>query len=309
MIGHRRYRWTRVALFVASASLIALLAFWSLDYIRTYPERELKSAVVELVSGKLAAAHHGFDDYLRQRPDSIAVRYDLGILAETQENWPQATKWFSQVVILAPSNSTIAHRAQLHVRRCEYAAKLDALPGGKVRRKYSESISRARWFVRAGLAREAIAEAKQAKKLYPSGWEVYVVVAEAVSSQHKYQLATSLLKTALTIAPPEKKQSLQNAIRTTDSEAHAQGAADSIVARANALTKSSKYLAAAHLYQVAWLVQPDSAYELAAAEALLAGGKSREGQLLLRDVVRRYSGDTAKKARDLLAKMHTASSS
>jgi tetratricopeptide (TPR) repeat protein len=296
-------RW-RLPIAIAGIVLLAVAVVYILSTILAdRADRELKVAVAHMLKGDdLDAARRGLLHYLDEKPGSVVARYDLGLLAEAREDWPDALKWYGQVKVFVLARSPMALRTDIHIKRCQDAAAEDAQPGGKARRQYREMIARAQMFARAGLSREAIAEAAEAAKRNPQGWEVHVVTAEALAAQKRYQYAVGQLQVALSLAPPESRDAIERAIATNRREGAGQGAADVAIARANTMAKARNYLAAAHFYQVAWLHHHDAPYELAAAEAFIAGGAGREAKLLLQDILRRYPGAAADKAKALLAK-------
>jgi len=285
----------------------ALGGYYYQIYASHRADREFKNALALLVTGgDQGVAKDEFLDVLRQRPDAVEPRYDLGLIAEAHENWTEALKWFADVIARAPSESRIAKLAKLHMHHCKLAAAQDATPGGKLLREYGEALARARLFARSGLGEPALVEADKAEKLDPRGWEAHVIAAEALALGQQYRSAAAELKAALAFAPAEKQEALQNAVALNDRFAAAHVQAQNVAMEASNVAKKGNFLMAAHLYQVAWLTQHQPIFEFKAAESLIAAGKTAEGRVLLVDVTRRYAGPVAENARTLLLKFHSA---
>ena len=241
---------------------------------------KISEAISQMLRGNHLAANEELHAALTADPNSRTSRYALGMVAEADENWTEAIRWFQEVRSLSPTESKLATEAEQQIQICSENAKQDKQTDSKLDRRYNSMIARARFLVRFGLAKESVAEAAEALQLKPKGWEPYVITAEALALQAQYAKAGEQLELAIERAPDEKKEALHQAELTNSRYANAQ----KIAAKAIADLRRKDYSEAAAELHEAWSIEHRSNYGIAAAEAYIASGASREAKALLREV-------------------------
>ena len=184
--------------------------------------RKISEAISQMLQGNRIAASEELHAALTADPNSRSARYALGMVAEVDENWPDAIRWFQEVRSSSPAGSKLATEAEQQIKICSENAKQDEQASGKLDRRYNSMIARARVLVRFGLAKESVAEAAEALQLNPKGWEPDAITAEALASQGQYAKAGEQLKLAIERAPDEKREALHRAELTNSRYANAQ---------------------------------------------------------------------------------------
>lgn len=300
-MGIMRYGCVRMAL---TLSLVAVLPCRA-QVPASAPDGQLQAALYDFYHD--ANRQHldaACRDALQRNPSAIEPKYYLGVLAEADEKWSDAEKWFRQV---AESDATSIYgiRAKRELGKLISLEKTDATPQGKLRRKYEEDISSARLLEHHGFPSEALTAAAQAEILDPSRWEAPAVAGAILLEQHQIDLAEQFLQRARNLASakdrPAIDATLQQIPREREYLAHAKTAAAAMQAR--------DYAGAAKEYRAAWDLFPArSQYALASATAYMMAASYADAKTILEKVAAMPDKAAAVKASTLLKTVKTAQS-
>jgi len=209
--------------------------------------------------------------------------YELGLLAETQYDWPEAKRWFTKFCEL-DANSENSKRATQELQRLDRIAELEKTPEGRASRRYDETIIHGEVLLQLGLPKESIAEAAHAARIDDSRWEAYVVGAQALSVDGRFNEAEAFLRQALSraavadtsrlgnvagIGGSGTRAEIQQAIQECQKEEDYQG----LLKQAADQVQQQKYGAAAEDYRGALKDYPErEATALAYGDALAMSG-------------------------------------
>jgi tetratricopeptide (TPR) repeat protein len=149
-------------------------------------------------------AREGFLLSLQQDPTYALPHYNLGVLAEAEEDWNDAITYFEDFLRL-DQMSTYATKARSEVARLKQVRELDRTPEGKQRRRYEDAISKS-------MIKDAVRAAAIATQIDDRRWEAYALAATALSKQEFYEDAEWFLKQSIARAPEKIKINLANAL-------------------------------------------------------------------------------------------------
>jgi tetratricopeptide (TPR) repeat protein len=161
-------------------------------------------------NGSRKKAQAGFLRVIALDPGYALPYFNLGLLAEADEDWGVAISDFNRFLTLAP-NSAYRLRAQAEIEHATTAKQADSTPQGKLSRQYTDKIVRARALALSGMGKLAVAEAAEAANLDSSRWEAYAVIASALSRQGFDGDAARFLRMAIDRAPADKRPLLERA--------------------------------------------------------------------------------------------------
>jgi tetratricopeptide (TPR) repeat protein len=239
-----------------------------------------------------AACHQA----LERSGAAIEPKYYLGVLAEADENWTEAERWFAEV---AENDGTSIYgvRAKRELGKVVSLKKNDVTPEGKLRRKYEEAIASARLLERHGFPSEALTAAAQAEILDPSRWEAPAVAGAILLEQKQIDLAEQFLQRAQKLASAKDQPTIERALQQVPREreylGHAKAAATALQAR--------DYGKAAKEYSAAWSLFPARPqYALASATAYIMAGGYADARPILERVATMPDKAAALKAHALL---------
>jgi tetratricopeptide (TPR) repeat protein len=244
-------------------------------------------------------AREGYLQAIRIDPTYPQPRYNLGVLAEADEDWTEAAKWFTEYLRL-DNLSSYATKARAELGRVGRAQEQDSTPGGRRRRQYDEAVYRGRVLLRSGRPKEAVAEASAAAKIDDARWEAYALTADALSSQGLYVEAATFIQQAIERAPAAKRVGLQRVLDNYPKERQYRA-----LGRAGAQAlKARKYREAAADFISAWRLFPSrDEYGIAATVAYAIVGDKARAEALLTMLEQDPSPTTAQKVKEIRAKL------
>lgn len=158
-----------------------------------------------------AKASKGFLAAIKEDNTYALPRYNLGVMAEADERWDDAIKWFEEFLKLSDDAKYI-RSAKLELEKIKRIKELDKTPAGKSKRQYDELIAVANLQHKLGLAKESISTAAKAAEMSPDRWEAYVVVANALMEQKQWTQAVKFIQMAMKSAPKKVKETLKKAL-------------------------------------------------------------------------------------------------
>jgi serine/threonine protein kinase len=239
---------------------------------------------------------------LSLNPSYAQPRFDLGILAEGDEDWQAAYEWFRQYRRLEP-NSKMSVLAQIELDRIPAIEKLDSTPEGKKTRRYDDAVARSKMLFNSGLLKESVAAASGAVKIDNSRWEAYAIIGAALARENRFDLAGHFLAEAADRAPADKKPIFQKA---TDKCAKEKQAQDLALAGSKALSDRNYSLAASN-FDKAWDLDPtNNEYGLGAAVALVKLHKNSAASDDLNRLLTSRDPKVVSRAKLLLAKLDSS---
>jgi tetratricopeptide (TPR) repeat protein len=156
-------------------------------------------------------AEIGFLHSTRITPSYAPPWFDLGVLAESRQDWGGAIKYFQHYLTLEPAGADAGRaRSQLVLLAKYQDGSITA--GDTARMEYEASIARARALAAQGHLSAAAAEAKTAQVSHPDRWEAYAVLSLVAAKQKNSSQAASFRTLALEHAPVEKREQLKAAL-------------------------------------------------------------------------------------------------
>lgn len=165
-----------------------------------------------------AAARRGFLKAASQDASYPLPLYNLGVLAEADEDWDAAIRYFEQFRRL-DTGSEFSLKAQ---RKIEYLGRVrdaDATPEGRRRRLYEQALSEANTLANLGLVKEAVAVAGRAARLDDTRWEAYALIGNALSGRMLFADAAGFFRKAAERAPRDTKPGLLSALKLCETRA------------------------------------------------------------------------------------------
>ena len=129
-------------------------------------------------------------------PSFPAPRFNLGVLAEAQEDWDGAIEWFQQYLIL-DADSKWAMRARDEIERARRIKAIDIANSGPQKRRYDAYIELGRRMLTGGKTVDAVIEARRAAAVDDKRWEAFALAAAASSQAQKWDDAEKYLLGAI----------------------------------------------------------------------------------------------------------------
>jgi tetratricopeptide (TPR) repeat protein len=317
-------RWTHwlhhsaalILAFVSCSSVLAQESSAGPSSLQTAARRQaaasLHSALAQLLKDHDAAkARSGFLAAGAQDPSYAMPFYELGLLAETQDDWSAATQWFTKFRQL-DADSENSRLAAHELERLERIAELEKTPEGRKNRLYDEAIMHGEVLLQFGFPKEAVAEAARAARIDGSRWEPYVLGAQALSCNRRFIEAEAYLKEALARVPDEGSQpaglsglpgaraKIQLAIEECQKEEHYQ----ELLKQAKSHVQQKKYADASEDYRSALKDYPTrEECALAYGDALAMSGAYAPAAKLFTDLRSSIDPAIAQHARESLGRL------
>ena len=244
-------------------------------------------------------ARAGFLAAIQADPAYAAPRYNLAMLAESDEHWDEAIKWLQEFRKLDAVSHT-AVRAELEIERINVIRDLDKTPEGKVKRRYDDDITLAKRLLSIGMPKDAVREASAAARMDAGRWEAYALSGAALAAQSDYEGAAAMLQKGLDRAAPEKRPGLQAVLDQCKLESHYKA----VGLAGTAALEMRDYKRAAALFEEGWQLFPmRGAYGLAAALAWTGSGDMPKAKEYLDRLSQSKDPETVRKARQMQAKI------
>jgi Tfp pilus assembly protein PilF len=155
-----------------------------------------------------AAAREAMLEAVRVDPTYPNPRFDLAVLAEDQEDWGQAIRYYEEFLALVPSSSTAAATARKRLHRAQRAGEMDGTADGKRLRQYAELLALASGYLQADEPRKAYNLGAQAIALDARLPHAYLVCADALARVTAYGAAAKLVKLAIERTPDAERRPL-----------------------------------------------------------------------------------------------------
>ncbi len=250
-----------------------------------------------LFDKNVPVAREGFVRVLQIDPTYPHPRFNLGVLAEAENNRKDAIKWFTEYLKF-DQTSRYAIAARSKIARLQLAAD----PIAARRQQYDDYWIRARRLINAGLLREAVAEFAQAVKLDDRRWEAYALTSVVLTQEGLIAEAKQFEDNARQRTPPARKQALEAVLRNNNQERLYRNLSQTGLKD----FRAKKYIRAAEAFSRAWSLFPQrSEPAFAAAVAFTAGKDLVEAAIILNRLKTNPDRVIAQKAERMLQALTT----
>ncbi|HXC25150.1 MAG TPA: hypothetical protein VNU46_04480 [Gemmatimonadaceae bacterium] len=177
---------------------------------RDQAQRDVRLAMRALVvDHDTSATHRYLLSALTSDSTYNVSRFDLGVLAETAEDWSSAKGWFTRFLSW-DSTSSDAQAARGELRTVDARIHADSSPREALAARYQSTIELGRRMLALGMANDALVVAARARSLDSTRWEAYALAAAAAAQRNDPQLARALADSAATRAPPPLQKVLRS---------------------------------------------------------------------------------------------------
>jgi tetratricopeptide (TPR) repeat protein len=157
-------------------------------------------------------ARQGFAKSVDQDRSYSLPYYNLGVLAEADEDWETAIRYFEQFIALDHA-SELSAKAQRKLSSLRPLREMDSTPAGRRKRQYEQALSEANTLISLGLMKEAISTEARAARVDDTRWETYALVASALADRQLFADAIVFLQKAIARAPGEVQKRLSVALK------------------------------------------------------------------------------------------------
>lgn len=238
----------------------------------------------------ISSAREGFQRVLKIDPTYPQPRFNLGVLAEAEDNRDETLKWFTEYLKL-DQTSRYAKAARTKLARLQLAS------GAHKEQGYDDILARARALTKAGLLKEAIAEFDQAARLDDTRWEAYALTSAILSREGLLSEAKEFEEKARQRTPPDKKQALEAVLRSNAQERQYREYSQTALKA----FRAKDYSKAAEDFSRAWQLFPGRTQPAFAAAVAFAAGKDYvEAAIILNRLKTNSDPKIAKKAERML---------
>lgn len=159
-----------------------------------------------------SAARRGFLKAVTQDAAYPLPYYNLGVLAEADEDWGEAIRYFEQFTRL-DGGSELSRKARRKLESLRRLRDADATPEGRRRRLYDEALAEANALANLGLLKEAVGAAGRAAQLDDTRWEAYALIGNALAVRGMFGDAAGFFRKAADRAPQDVKPGLLRALK------------------------------------------------------------------------------------------------
>lgn len=244
-------------------------------------------------------AKEGLLQCIREDPSYAEPRYNLGKLAESEQDWDAAIRWLSECQSLAEGTKLYDDAGQ-NIQRLKKILDLCRTPNGTRSVKYEIAIASGRDLISAKQYGEALAALKEAIRLDESRYEAHSLAGAAKYRLKEYDQALDDMDRAITRAPGELREKLKAAREDMQKDAfcekHLLRAADAMA--------DGKYEEAAIHYDAAWKKRPAfEGYALRAALGYQLAGRPELARNYLRPLTASKDLAVAQSAADQLLRL------
>jgi len=174
-----------------------------------------RARTAEEMRGARSRGRNGFLMAVSQEPTYPRPYYNLGVLAEADEEWDAARRYFEQFRQL-DGGSELSLKAQRKVEYLRTLRETDRTPDGRRRRQYEQALAQANALVNLGLLKEANTTAGRAAQLDGTRWEAYALIGNTLASQQLCADAVGFFQKAVVRAPNGVKPGLFKALRVCE---------------------------------------------------------------------------------------------
>jgi len=200
------------------------------------------------------AAIEKYSQLQQLHPKYSPVIYNLGRLAEIQEQWKDAHAWYSKYLLLAP-NEPRPNFVQSKMEALQELAINDKNPDLKRQRIYDEALTLAQLQFEQKNYNSAIISIDEAITLDSTRLEGYMLGALILMEDNACDEAINYFNNAIKVAITPKDKALMN---DALNECQSQISAEKDLNKAHQQSEENDYASAAQSFKKAWLAQPDN---------------------------------------------------
>jgi tetratricopeptide (TPR) repeat protein len=180
----------------------------------------LKKLFVDLEAAKTSeqlrlartSAMQGFKRALDQDPSYCLPYYNLGVLAEAEDDWIAAIKYFEQFKKFS-DKADLSLKTQKKLEYLRGLTTSDSSAAGRKKVAYDEALRKVNALINLGLLKEAISVAARAAEVDSTRWESYALIGAALVDRRLFRDALSFLQQASIRAPADVRSKLSRAIK------------------------------------------------------------------------------------------------
>jgi hypothetical protein len=224
---------------------------------------ELRRGITQANSNDRSSAKAAFLKAVALDPEFAAPRFNLALLAEQDEKWGEAARWYGEY-LKYDKTSLYSEVAEKKIALMATYVAADKTPEGKKHRIWLQYIQQAQLHLAGGSAGVAAGYAELASNLAPEKFESYVLQALALMHGERYAEALTKLDAAASRASGSEKADIV-ALQVKCRESMAQ---QTKVDAADLMFKDARYAAAAAAYSELWLLLDRPEYGFLAARSL-----------------------------------------
>jgi hypothetical protein len=249
-----------------AALLLAASAAWAQP--AAPEEQALQQGLALYRTGEFAPARAAFLKAIELKPGYAAPRFNLAQLAEREERWSEAARWYGEFLRYDQASvyAEIARSRQAQVARY---AEADKTPQGQQQRIWLQYLQQAQAQLAAGQAGSALAYAELAGQMMPERFEPKVMLALALMQGERWSEAMAQLDAAAASATGAAKADVE----ALQARCRDNLAAQERITAADTAFKQAKYAQAAPAYAELWLRLDQSAYGFSAARSWALAGE------------------------------------
>jgi tetratricopeptide (TPR) repeat protein len=238
----------------------------------------------------------GFHKSADLDPNYQAPRYNLGILAEAQEDWESAAKWFKSVIEIDAA-SEFGRKSTERLKNVQRSTQLFKSEEGRRQIAFEQSLARARALLAADRLVAANTEAEKAAQLQPDRYEPLTILADIADKNGRFDRAKEYLNKVKELAPYEKRTAIDKAL----SEVERNSNFEAFVTAGKKAMESGDYATAARSFRDAVAQKPwREEYSLRQGLALMLGEEFSNARNVLRPLTTSKRPEVAREAAVLL---------
>ena len=218
--------------------------------------------------GNRTAARAAFLKAIEMDPRQVAARYNLATMAEDEENWAEAIRYYKEYAGLVGPGDLYLGTATRKIAALLKFAELDKTPDGKTERIFLQLVQRGQAKLASGDIGAGLALGELATQQRADRFEGHLVRGVALIELERYAEAQQSLDKAKSLASAEN----QAAIDALLVRARKLLSTKAKVATADAAFAAKNYSVAADAYGQAWTLADQPEFGIQAARAWSLAG-------------------------------------
>jgi hypothetical protein len=244
--------------------------------------------------GNRVAARAAFLKAINLDARQAPARFNLAMMAEDEENWGEAIRYYSEYAGLVSADDLYLGVARRKIAALRKFAELDSTPEGKAERIYLQLVQRAQSKLTGGDQGAGLALAELATQRRADRFEGHLIKGVALMELERYADAQAALDRARSLAGGDS----QAGIDALAQKARKLSAAKAKVSTGDAAFEARNYAAAADAYGQAWTVADQPEFGIQAARSWSLAGEPLKSLKIYDVLVRSNDPGTAAIARE-----------
>lgn len=242
---------------------LLLSALCTVAVAQTSAAQQLKAGIdAYSKQGDKGLARQSFLKAVELNKDYAAPKFNLAQLAEEEERWAEAVKWYAEYLKL-DKTSSYADIAERKIASIKKYIEADKTPEGKKERIYLQYVQKAQAQLAGGNVGASIAYSELALAYHPARFEAYLMYAVALMETERYAEAIVKLNLAGQYAAGAVKTEIAGLIAKSNEGLDQQAK----IRTADRLFEQKNYAAAAAGYSEIWTFLDQSEFGFLAAKS------------------------------------------